>query len=146
MTGSPVDASVSTFSGTGTTATATSITTTVNKTRIILVDQNWDASGNHVPPFEFVERQEFLTTLNDVAKDAAGATGNRGPYTTGTIGTNPWQGWMFALKPMVGSVVVTMQGAKVWSGSAWVEKPAKVWSGSAWVTKPMKIWNGSAWV
>jgi hypothetical protein len=36
--------------------------------------------------------------------------------------------------------------AKVWSGSAWVQKPAKVWSGSAWVTKPVKIWNGSAWV
>jgi hypothetical protein len=36
--------------------------------------------------------------------------------------------------------------AKVWSGSAWVQKPAKVWSGSAWVAKPVKIWNGSAWV
>lgn len=36
--------------------------------------------------------------------------------------------------------------AKVWSGSAWVEKPAKVWSGSAWVEKPIKVWNGSAWV
>jgi hypothetical protein len=36
--------------------------------------------------------------------------------------------------------------AKVWTGSAWVTKPAKVWSGSAWVTKPAKVWNGSAWV
>lgn len=35
---------------------------------------------------------------------------------------------------------------KVWSGSAWVEKPVKVWSGSAWVEKPVKVWNGSAWV
>jgi hypothetical protein len=35
---------------------------------------------------------------------------------------------------------------KVWSGSAWAEKPAKVWSGSAWVTKPVKVWDGSAWV
>jgi len=35
---------------------------------------------------------------------------------------------------------------KVWSGSAWAEKPVKVWSGSAWVTKPTKVWNGSAWV
>jgi hypothetical protein len=35
--------------------------------------------------------------------------------------------------------------AKVWSGSAWVEKPAKVWSGSAWVQKPVKTWTGSAW-
>lgn len=34
---------------------------------------------------------------------------------------------------------------KVWTGSAWVEKPAKVWSGSAWVAKPVKVWTGSAW-
>jgi len=36
--------------------------------------------------------------------------------------------------------------AKVWTGSAWAQKPAKVWSGSAWVTKPVKVWNGSTWV
>ena len=35
---------------------------------------------------------------------------------------------------------------KVWTGSAWVEKPVKVWNGSAWVEKPVKAWNGSAWV
>ena len=35
---------------------------------------------------------------------------------------------------------------KVWTGSAWVEKPVKVWTGSAWVTKPVKFWNGSSWV
>ena len=35
---------------------------------------------------------------------------------------------------------------KVWSGSAWAEKPAKVWNGSAWVTRPVKVWDGSAWV
>ena len=34
----------------------------------------------------------------------------------------------------------------VWSGSAWVRKPAKVWTGSAWVQKPVKVWNGSAWL
>jgi len=34
---------------------------------------------------------------------------------------------------------------KVWSGSAWAEKPAKVWNGSAWVTKPAKVWTGSTW-
>lgn len=34
---------------------------------------------------------------------------------------------------------------KVWTGSAWAEKPAKVWTGSAWVTKPVKFWTGSAW-
>lgn len=36
--------------------------------------------------------------------------------------------------------------AKVWSGSAWAQKPVKVWSGSAWVQKGVKTWNGSAWV
>lgn len=35
---------------------------------------------------------------------------------------------------------------KVWSGSAWQEKPAKVWSGSAWVQRPVKHWDGAAWV
>jgi len=35
---------------------------------------------------------------------------------------------------------------KVWSGSAWVQKPTKVWNGSAWVEKPVKAWNGSSWV
>ena len=37
-------------------------------------------------------------------------------------------------------------GVKVWSGTAWVEKPAKVWTGSAWTPKPVKTWNGSAWI
>lgn len=35
---------------------------------------------------------------------------------------------------------------KVWTGSAFVAKPAKVWTGSAWVEKPVKTWSGSAWV
>jgi hypothetical protein len=35
---------------------------------------------------------------------------------------------------------------KVWSGSAWVQKPAKAWSGSAWATKPVRAWSGTAWV
>ena len=35
---------------------------------------------------------------------------------------------------------------KVWSGAAWVSKPAKVWSGAAWNEKPVKVWNGSAWI
>lgn len=34
---------------------------------------------------------------------------------------------------------------KVWSGSAWVEKPLKVWNGSAWVTRPVKAWSETAW-
>ncbi|MFJ4686471.1 hypothetical protein [Streptomyces sp. NPDC088789] len=34
---------------------------------------------------------------------------------------------------------------KVWTGSAWAQKPVKVWSGSAWVAKPVKSWSGTAW-
>jgi hypothetical protein len=35
---------------------------------------------------------------------------------------------------------------KVWTDSAFVNKPAKVWTGSAWVEKPVKVWSGTAWV
>jgi hypothetical protein len=35
---------------------------------------------------------------------------------------------------------------KVWTGSAWEEKPVKVWTGSAWEEKPLKYWDGTAWV
>jgi hypothetical protein len=35
---------------------------------------------------------------------------------------------------------------KVWSGSAWVEKPMARWSGSAWVQEAPKVWSGTAWV
>lgn len=35
---------------------------------------------------------------------------------------------------------------KVWTGSAWANKPAKVWTGSTWVEKPVKVWSGTAWV
>lgn len=34
---------------------------------------------------------------------------------------------------------------KVWSGSAWVVKPAKVWDGTTWVAHDMQAWNGSSW-
>ena len=45
------------------------------------------------------------------------------------------------------TVTATVGGwIKVWTGSAWVKKPAKVWTGVAWVAKPNKKWNGSAWV
>lgn len=41
--------------------------------------------------------------------------------------------------------VVTTGRPKVWTGSAWAQKPAKVWTGSAWVEKPVKVWTGSSW-
>lgn len=47
--------------------------------------------------------------------------------------------WIYASAPPSGSTL------KVWSGSAWVEKPLKVWSGSAWVEAILKRWTGSAW-
>ncbi len=34
---------------------------------------------------------------------------------------------------------------KVWTGTAWVEKPLKTWDGSQWKTRPTKIWDGSQW-
>ena len=34
---------------------------------------------------------------------------------------------------------------KVWTGAAWLNKPAKVWTGAAWVEKPVKVWDGSQW-
>jgi hypothetical protein len=54
---------------------------------------------------------------------------------------------IYAVTPMI-SVLKTPVGGKVkvWTGSAWVEKPVKVWTGSAWVEKPLKVWSGSAWV
>jgi hypothetical protein len=46
------------------------------------------------------------------------------------------------LKPLP----VTATGRpKVWTGTAWAQKPAKVWTGSAWVEKPAKVWTGSTW-
>ncbi|MEV8399227.1 hypothetical protein [Streptomyces niveus] len=34
---------------------------------------------------------------------------------------------------------------KVWTGSAWAQKPVKVWSGTGWVSKPVRAWSGTAW-
>jgi hypothetical protein len=56
------------------------------------------------------------------------------------------QGTGFVGQVSVSLPIGGMKGAKVWNGSAFVEKPVKVWSGSAWVQKPVKHWNGSAWV
>ena len=56
--------------------------------------------------------------------------------------------WVTASGWLIGETISAPAAGyvKVWSGSAWVEKPLKVWSGSAWVQKPVKVWNGSAWV
>lgn len=36
---------------------------------------------------------------------------------------------------------------KVWSGSAWVDKPLRYWNGVAWITaRPTRYWNGEEWV
>ncbi len=74
-------------------------------------------------PFVWVEAKSLTTEsldYDDRGLPFVGATGAAGPATTGYV--------------------------KVWTGAAWVEKPAKVWTGAAWVTKPAKYYNGSAWV
>jgi hypothetical protein len=65
-----------------------------------------------------------------------------GSWTGGGVATDNNSLWV-ALKQ---TVVVAGGKPKVWTGSAFADKPAKVWNGSAWVEKPMKIWNGSSWV
>lgn len=138
-TGSPIDAVSANSGTTGTQATALSVTTTVADALLVIFDHSWDAAG-HAAPSGFTERHEFQTTINDAGQASAGASGNKGPYAVGNVSSNPWQSWMFALKPASTGKV------KVWDGSAWNEKPAKVWSGSAWVAKPVKVWTGAAWV
>lgn len=50
------------------------------------------------------------------------------------------------LLPATGVIGPGLGLVKVWTGSAWAEKPAKYWNGSAWIQKPARYWNGSAWV
>jgi hypothetical protein len=71
--------------------------------------------------------------------------GSTGYTTTATItsATTPQSRSGLIISFKEGAAAIP--GVKVWSGSAWVEKPAKVWSGSAWTAKPVKTWNGSAW-
>jgi len=78
------------------------------------------------------------------------------PYRTGydlTPGVDAVMGGSF-LDQILAAVNITdaapagPQGAKakVWSGSAWVEKPMARWSGTAWVQEAPKVWSGTAWV
>jgi hypothetical protein len=59
------------------------------------------------------------------------------------ITTNPWQLFRAPRRTIYS---FSIGRPKVWTGSAWVKKPAKVWNGSAWVEKPVKVYNGSTWV
>jgi hypothetical protein len=72
---------------------------------------------------------------------AAGATGTRAATASQAL---TYAAQLVALKAL--AVAPTGGTIKVWTGSAWVDKPVKVWSGSAWQTKPLKYWNGTAWV
>jgi hypothetical protein len=143
-TGSPVDVYSKAFltdtTSSGATATATSITTTVALTKLLFLSHNWIVNDIRIPPTGFVELYEGLIYTADKTQAAAGASGTVS-HATGNSAAQPWSAFLVALKG-----TSAIRGAKVWSGSAWVEKPVKVWSGSAWVTKPVKIWNGSAWV
>jgi hypothetical protein len=64
--------------------------------------------------------------------------------TFGATWTTAVRYQMFGLE--IAAAAAAAGRPKVWTGSAWVAKPAKVWSGSAWVEKPVKVWSGSAWV
>jgi hypothetical protein len=77
------------------------------------------------------------------------------PYRTGydiTPGPNAVMGAGFLDQILcavnITDVISGPQGAKnkVWSGSAWVEKPMARWDGSAWVQEAPKVWSGTAWV
>ena len=42
---------------------------------------------------------------------------------------------------------ISVKGSlRVWTGSAWVDRPVKTWTGLSWVIKPIKSWNGTTWV
>jgi hypothetical protein len=53
---------------------------------------------------------------------------------------------IYSVTPTISIIAPAGGLIKVWSGSAWVDKPVKVWTGAAWVQKPVKVWSGSAWV
>jgi hypothetical protein len=140
-TGSPINV-YSKATGTGATATATSITTTVPLTKLLFHAHNWVASSALTPPTGFTERLDSIIYTADKTQTSAGASGavSNG---TGNATAEPWSAFLLALK---GAATTAPGRAKVWSGSAWVQKPVKVWNGTSWVTKPLKIWNGTAWV
>ena len=143
-TGSPIDVYSKDFetdpTSDGATATAGSVTTTIPDTKLLFVGHNWTNSGALSPPTGFTERFDGLIYTADKAQAAAGATGAVS-HGTGNASNHPWAAFLIALKELPS----VLSGAKVWDGSAWVEKPVKVWDGSAWVQKPAKTWDGSAW-
>jgi hypothetical protein len=98
------------------------------------------------------------STPAGVGTTGGGGTVNNygiGQYKVITSGAHQTLNNSAAMTAGNGAVLAVLQGAvvtpstgkvKVWTGSAWVEKPLKVWTGSAWVEKPLKFWNGSSWV
>lgn len=55
-----------------------------------------------------------------------------------------WASWTIGV--VGGTPPPLPSGMSVWTGSAWVDKPAKVWTGSAWKDTAALRWNGSAWI
>jgi hypothetical protein len=134
--------------GTGTTATAAGITTTRdNSLAVYMVVSNVNTAMS-TPTGGWTERVDTGSstsgTRNALGDLSLPTSGTASGSISSTIGSSDWLALQFELLAAQsgggGSLL------KVWSGSAWAEKPAKVWTGSAWVGKPAKVWNGSAWI
>jgi len=145
LTGSPWGPNTTNNSGSGTVSTGPGITTTQANSWLIYGGHNWSATPGSVPP----GMTQMFNVLGFDAYElraSAGATADRvqNPNGNTTAAGQMWAARMFELLEEPAAPVGGKP--KVWTGSAWVEKPAKVWTGSAWIEKPVKVWNGSAWV
>lgn len=119
--------------------TALGVTPLVANDLLLYIATNWDEAAL-TPPTGMTERQDSQFIY--IASQALGAIAATGNKTNGPNGTNPFVAYLVAVK----DVAAAGGRMKVYSGSAWAEKPTKVWTGSAWVEKPVKVWTGSAWV
>lgn len=61
--------------------------------------------------------------------------------------SQPIQARVFGPRLIIVAAPAATGRPKVWTGSAWANKPAKVYMGAGpgWVEKPVKTWTGSTW-
>jgi hypothetical protein len=127
----------------------TSLTATENQPAVVFWNCDkacdWGSAASGYTALETI-----TTQLNEPSWNLAysNTSVSPGSYTTPTMSRGK-EGT--TLTEMIAAVVlkplpVTATGRpKVWTGTAWAQKPAKVWTGSAWVEKPAKVWTGSTW-